>query len=40
LIKFPDINAARTWYNDPAYQALIANRYEGADMLFTLSEAL
>jgi uncharacterized protein (DUF1330 family) len=38
LIKFPDIDAARAWYNDPDYQALIANRDEGADMLFTLSE--
>ena len=39
LIKFPDIDAARAWCNDPDYQALIANRDEGADMLFTLSEA-
>lgn len=39
LIEFPDAETARTWYQSDAYQALIAIRDEGADMLFTLAEA-
>jgi len=38
LIEFPDADAARNWYHSAAYQALIANRNEAADMLFTLAE--
>lgn len=38
MIEFPDAAAARAWYNCPAYQALIPNRNEAADMLFTLAE--
>lgn len=37
-IKFPDADAARAWYNSDEYQALIPDRDEGADMLFTLVE--
>jgi len=38
LIEFPDSNSARNWYQSAAYQALIPNRNEAADMLFTLAE--
>jgi uncharacterized protein (DUF1330 family) len=38
MIEFPDADAARAWYRSNAYQALIANRNEAADMLFTLVE--
>ena len=34
IIKFPDQGAVDTWYNSPAYQALIPNRDEAADMVF------
>lgn len=39
LIEFPDPGSARDWYNSAAYQALIPNRDEAADMLFTLAES-
>ena len=39
LIEFPDADSARAWYQSAAYQALIPNRNEGADMLFSLSES-
>ena len=38
LIKFPDADSARTWYQSAEYQALIPNRDAAADMLFTLAE--
>ena len=39
ILKFPDADGARNWYNCEEYQALIPLREEGADMLFTLIEA-
>ncbi len=39
LIEFPDADSARNWYQSAAYQALIPNRDEAADMLFTLAES-
>jgi uncharacterized protein (DUF1330 family) len=39
LIEFPDGDTARTWYNSAEYQALIPVRDEGAEMIFTLTEA-
>jgi uncharacterized protein (DUF1330 family) len=39
LIEFPDAATARHWYDSDAYQALIKNRDEAADMFFTLAEA-
>ena len=39
LLKFPDAEAARNWYSSGEYQALIALREEGANMVFTLLEA-
>jgi uncharacterized protein (DUF1330 family) len=40
LIEFADAAAARNWYASEAYQALITNRDEAADMFFTLAEAV
>jgi uncharacterized protein (DUF1330 family) len=39
ILKFPDTDTARNWYNCEEYQALIPLRDEGADMLFTLLES-
>ena len=39
ILKFPDADVARNWYNCEEYQALIPLREEGANMLFTLIEA-
>jgi uncharacterized protein (DUF1330 family) len=32
ILTFPDHASAEGWYNSPAYQALIPNRDEAADM--------
>jgi uncharacterized protein (DUF1330 family) len=39
MIEFPDADAARNWYQSPAYQAIIPLRDEAADTVFTLAEA-
>ena len=31
LLEFPDMAAARAWYDSPAYQAAKAHRVKGAD---------
>lgn len=33
VIRFPDLDAARSWYRSPAYQALIPLRQEAADLV-------
>lgn len=33
VIKFPDQEAVSNWYNSPAYQALIPNRNQAADVV-------
>lgn len=33
IMKFPDQDAVGKWYGSPAYQALIPNRDEAADMV-------
>jgi uncharacterized protein (DUF1330 family) len=33
VIKFPNKEANNKWFNSPAYQALIPNRDEGADVV-------
>lgn len=38
VAKFPDIQAAKNWYNSPAYQALIATRDQGMEPTFVLIE--
>ena len=30
IIEFPDMAAARTWYNSPAYQAAVKFRHAGS----------
>ena len=30
LLEFPDLDAARTWYRSPAYQAAARHRFKGA----------
>lgn len=34
IFKFPDQDAITNWYKSPAYQTLIPNRDEAADMIF------
>lgn len=34
VLRFPDQAAVKSWYSSPAYQALIPNRDEAADMVF------
>ena len=31
IMRFPNVNAARAWYNDPDYQQLAAIRHKAAD---------
>jgi uncharacterized protein (DUF1330 family) len=38
LIEFPEADSARARYQNAAYQALIANRDETVEMLFSLAE--
>jgi uncharacterized protein (DUF1330 family) len=38
LTEFPDADSACIWYQSAEYQALIPNRDEATDMLFTLAE--
>ena len=40
ILKFPDIGSAESWYGSDAYQALIPNRDEAADMVITSYEAI
>jgi uncharacterized protein (DUF1330 family) len=34
ILKFPDVEAAESWYNSPEYQALIPNRDESVGSTF------
>jgi uncharacterized protein (DUF1330 family) len=36
IIRFPDRETALTWYNSPAYQALLETRDAGLDCRFRL----
>ena len=38
VIKFPDPESARAWYQSEAYQAAIPLRDAGADVVFTLAQ--
>ncbi|MCJ7558709.1 MAG: DUF1330 domain-containing protein [Gammaproteobacteria bacterium] len=38
LIEFPDLEAARCWYNSPEYQQAISLRKDAADAQFVLLE--
>lgn len=39
LVRFPSVEAARTWYNSPEYKALRDLRASAADMDIALFEA-
>ncbi|MGD1886962.1 MAG: DUF1330 domain-containing protein [Cohaesibacteraceae bacterium] len=39
MVRFPSVDAARTWYRSPEYQALKDMRSSAADMDFALFEA-
>jgi len=38
LLQFPDMAAAKAWYDSPAYQAARKHRFLGADYRFILFE--
>jgi uncharacterized protein (DUF1330 family) len=40
LLQFPDMEAARAWYNSPAYQEAKAHRLKAADYRVILVEGL
>lgn len=40
IIEFPDMAAARAWYESPAYQEAKAHRLKGADYRVLLLEGL
>jgi uncharacterized protein (DUF1330 family) len=39
VIEFSDAQAARRWHDSPEYQALVARRDAGADVVLTIYEA-
>jgi uncharacterized protein (DUF1330 family) len=40
ILAFPDMEAARAWYDSPAYQAARAHRLKGADYRVILTEGI
>jgi uncharacterized protein (DUF1330 family) len=40
LISFPTMDAAKAWYNSPAYQEALPHRLKGADYRVILAEGL
>lgn len=40
LLKFPDVEQARAWYNSPAYQAALPHRLRAADYRALIVEGL
>ncbi len=40
ILSFPDMAAARAWYDSPAYAAARAHRFQGADYRVLLVEGL
>ena len=40
VLEFPDMDAARAWYNDPVYQAAKVHRDKAADYRVVLVEGL
>jgi len=38
ILRFPDMNAARAWYNSPAYQQAREHRFKGAQYRMLLVE--
>lgn len=40
VLRFPDMAAARAWYNSPAYQAARDQRFKGAEYRVVLVEGM
>ena len=40
LLQFPDMDAAKAWYNSPAYQDAKQHRLKGADYRVILAQGL
>ena len=40
ILEFPDMAAARAWYNSPEYKVARAHRFQGADYRVILVEGL
>lgn len=40
LLHFPDMAAAKAWYDSPAYHAARQHRFQGADYRFILFDGL
>jgi len=40
IVEFPDMDAARAWYNSPAYQDARQHRFQGADYRVILTQGL
>jgi len=40
MLRFPDMAAARAWYNSPAYQAAREQRFKGAEYRVVLVEGV
>ena len=40
ILQFPDMAAARAWYDSPAYQDARQHRFKGADFRVILAEGL
>ncbi len=40
ILKFPDLETAKAWYNSPAYQEALAYRKKGADYNVVFVEGL
>jgi uncharacterized protein (DUF1330 family) len=40
IIEFPDMDAARAWYQSPAYQDARQHRFQGADYRVMLTAGL
>ena len=40
LLKFPDLDHAHRWHDDPEYQALVAHRHRAADTNMVLIEGI
>jgi uncharacterized protein (DUF1330 family) len=40
VLEFADVDAARAWYNSPAYQAIVGERHAAADCNATIVPGL
>ena len=40
ILQFPDVDAAKAWYNSPAYQAALKHRLAGADYRVMIVEGV